>query len=90
MPSLVSVVKTSSPRSPSGSVPARHRIDYLRVEMVFPDVQAVLGLHALVRDTRPHHLRQAVDIDSMHVEGLLDLIAHAVAPRLGAEDADFQ
>ena len=38
----------------------------------------------------PDHLGQAVDVDRMHVEGLLDLGAHRVGPRLGAEDADLQ
>ena len=58
--------------------------------MVLPDVQAVLRLDALVGDARPHHLRQAVDVDGVHGEGVLDLAAHGVRPRLGAEDADLQ
>ena len=70
MPSLVSVVKTSSPFSPSGSTLPGHGIDDLGIEMVLPDVQPVLGLDALVGDARAHHLGEAVDVDGVHVEGL--------------------
>ena len=58
--------------------------------MILPDVQAVLGLDALVRDARAHHLGQPVDVDRMHVEGIFDLAAHRIGPRLGAEDADLE
>ena len=58
--------------------------------MVLPDVQAVLGLHALVGDAWADHLGQAVNVDRVHVEGLLDLGAHGVGPGLGAEDADLE
>ena len=65
-------------------------IDHLGIEVVLPDVQTVLGLDALLGDPRPHHLGQAVDVDRVHVETLLDLGAHRLGPRLGAEDADAQ
>ena len=58
--------------------------------MILPDVQAVLGLDALVRDAGTHYLGQAVDVDRMHIEGVLDLAAHRVGPRLGTEDADLE
>ena len=49
-----------------------------------------LRLDALVGDAGAHHLGQPVDIDRVHVEGLLDLGAHRVGPGFGAEDAAFQ
>ncbi len=58
--------------------------------MIFPDVQAVLGLHAFLRHAGADHFRQAVDVGGVHVEGLLDLGAHRVGPGLGAEDAELQ
>jgi phenylacetate-CoA ligase len=51
--------------------------------MILPDVQAVLGLHAFLRDAGTDHFRQAVDIGGVHVKGLLDLGAHYGAERLG-------
>ena len=65
-------------------------IDHFGIEMILPDVQAVLGLHAFLRHAGADHLRQAVDIGRVHVEGLLDLGAHRVGPGLGAEDAELQ
>jgi hypothetical protein len=53
-------------------------------------MQAVLGLHALVRHTRAHHFGKPVDVQRVHVELLLDLLAQIPGPRLGAEDADLQ
>src|SRR6185295_6674034 len=67
-----------------------HGIDDLGIEVVLPDMKTVLAFHALVGDAWPHHFRQAVNVDGMHVAGLLDLLTHAVGPRLGPEDADFE
>ena len=53
-------------------------------------MQAVLGLDALAGDARADHLGKAVDVDGVHVEGLLDLGPHGVGPGLGAEDADLE
>ena len=58
--------------------------------MILPDVEPVLRLDALVSDARPHHLREAVDVDRVHVERLLDLGPHGVRPRLRPEDADLE
>ena len=58
--------------------------------MILPDMQAVFGFDALVGDARPHHLGQAVDIDRVHVEIVLDFGAHGVSPRLGAENANLE
>ena len=69
---------------------AGDRVDDLRVEVVLPDVQPVLGLDALLRDARADHLGQPVDVDRVDAEDLLHLDAHLVGPRLGAEDADLQ
>ena len=52
--------------------------------------RAVLGLDAFAGDARADHFREAVDVDRVHVEALLDLGPHRVGPRLGAEDADLQ
>src|SRR5574343_1369809 len=69
---------------------AGFRVDDLRVEMVFPDHRAVLGLDAFAGDARAHHFGQAVDVDGIDTELLLDLVAHALAPRLGTEDANLE
>ncbi len=65
-------------------------IDDLGVEVVLPDVQAVLGLDALAGDPRTDHLGQAVDVDRVQAGPLLNLGAQVLGPRLGAEDADLQ
>ena len=65
-------------------------VDDLGVEVVLPDVQAVLGLHALLGDAGADHLRQAVDVDGVDVHALLDLAAHLLRPGFRAEDADPQ
>ena len=57
--------------------------------MVFPNVQSVFRLDAFVGNARTHHLGQAIDVDSVHVEGMFDLGAHRIRPRFGAENADF-
>ncbi len=88
MACLVSEVKTSSPSSPSGSGCPGERVDHLGVEVVLPDVQAVLGLHALLRHARPDHLGQAVDVGGVEAGPGLHLGAHLVRPRFGAEDAE--
>ena len=53
-------------------------------------MRAVLRLDAFARDARPHDLGEPVDVDRVHVEPPLDLAAHLVRPRLGAEDPDLQ
>ena len=58
--------------------------------MILPDMQAVLGLDAFLRDAGADHFGQAVDIGGVHVERLLDLGAHRIGPGLGAEDAELQ
>ncbi len=68
----------------------RHRVDDLRQEVVLPHMQPVLGLHALLGDAGAHHLRQPVDVHGVQIEPLLDLAAHLLRPRLGAEDAHAQ
>ncbi len=66
------------------------RVDDLRVKMVLPDVQPVLGLDAFVGHARSDHLREPVDVHRVQVAPRLDLAAHLVGPRLGPEDADLQ
>ena len=65
-------------------------IDDLRVEMILPDMQPVLGLHAFLRHTRPQHFRQAVNIGRIQPERAFDLAAQRVRPRLCAENAIAQ
>ena len=65
-------------------------VDDLEQEVILPAVQAVLHLAAFAGDARPDDLRQAVDVDRLDAEPRLDVAAHGVGPRLGAEDADVQ
>jgi hypothetical protein len=58
--------------------------------MVFPDVRAVLGFDAFAGHAGPHHFGQAVDVDRVDAQALLDLAPHLVGPGLGAENADTQ
>ncbi len=86
--SFVSDVKTSSLAFREHV--AAPRVDDLRVEVVLPHVEAVLRLDAFVGDSWADHLREAVDVDGVHVEARLDLAAHLLRPRLGAEDPDLE
>ena len=88
--SLVSEVNTSSPCSPSGRTAPVAGIDDLGIEMVLPDRRAVLGLDAFAGDAGADHFGQAVDVEGVDVELALQLPAHRVGPRLGAEHADLQ
>ncbi len=90
MASLVSEVNTNSPCSPSVDHPAAHRVHDLGDEMIFPDRRAILGVREFLGDAGPHDLRQSVDVAGVDVERGFDFRAHAVAPGLGAEDADAQ
>ncbi|MPN32328.1 hypothetical protein SDC9_179806 [bioreactor metagenome] len=65
-------------------------VDDLGIEMVFPDHRAVLGLDAFRGHARPHYLGQAIDVDGVQAELLLDLDAHALAPGFGAENPHLQ
>jgi hypothetical protein len=87
---LVSVVITSSPVSPSGSGCSVLGFDHLEQEVILPSVQAVLRDVAFAGDARTENLGQAVDVDRAQAEAILQILAHRVAPRLGAEQADAQ
>ena len=65
-------------------------VDDLGVEMVLPDHRAVLGLDAFAGHARAHHFAQAVDVHRVQPGAHLDVVAHRLGPRLGAEDADLQ
>ena len=56
--------------------------------MIFPDCGPVLGLDELAGHARAHDFAQAVDVGRVDPEPPLDLGAHALGPRLGAENAD--
>src|SRR5574343_15188 len=66
------------------------RVDDFGVEMIFPNDRAVLGLDTFAGNARPHHFSQAVDVDGVDAELALDFATHALAPRLGTEDADLE
>jgi hypothetical protein len=51
-------------------------------------VGPILALDELAGHARPHHFAQAIDVDGIDGEPPFDLGAHALGPRLGAEDAD--
>ncbi len=61
------------------------RVDDLRAEVVLPDVGAVLGLVGLAGHTGAHDLGQPVDAARGDIEGLPDLVAHLLGPRLSTE-----
>jgi hypothetical protein len=65
-------------------------VDDLRQEVVLPDRGTFLGAGELLRNARPHHLGQAVDVAGIDAERGLDLLSDALAPRLCAEQADGQ
>ena len=58
--------------------------------MVLPDVEAVLAFDAFDRDARADGLGAAVDVNRLHVEAGLDLLAHRLGPWFGAVNADLQ
>ncbi|MGY4446225.1 hypothetical protein ACVWZR_000885 [Bradyrhizobium sp. i1.3.1] len=49
----------------------------------------MVSMH-LLRNAWTDHLREAIDIGCIHIEGVLDLPAHRIGPGLGAEDADLE
>ena len=65
-------------------------VDDLGIEMILPNVQPVFCLDTFHRDTRPHDLTQAIDVEGVHIEGLLDLLAHGIGPGFGAKDTHFE
>ena len=65
-------------------------IDDLGVEVVLPDVKAVLALDALDRDAGADGLGAPVHVDRLHGETGLDLGAHRLGPGLRAVHADLQ
>src|SRR5262247_367287 len=78
------------PGAAIGQDVAGRGVDDLRVEVILPDREAILGLDALLRNAGPDHLGQPVDVDRVEAHPLLDLLAHAFGPWLGAEDPDPQ
>ena len=66
------------------------RVDRLEEKMVLPAVQPGARLQAFAGDARPEDLREPVDVDRGDAEPRLELRAHRLAPRLGAEHADAQ
>ena len=62
------------------------RVDDLDEEVVLVDVQAV-ALEALAGDPRPDDLGEPVIVRGDDPEGVLDLIAHLLGPRLPSEEA---
>jgi hypothetical protein len=85
---LVSVVMTSSPGLAGLHRLQGRRVDHLEQEMVLPAVQPVACDAAFDRHARPDDFRQPVEVDRRNAEPFLQIAAHLVAPRLGAENAD--
>ena len=57
--------------------------------MVLVDVGAVLQL-AFVAHAGAHHLAQAIDIEALQAQALLNLLTHLLCPGLGSESAHTQ
>ena len=89
MARLLSVVRTSSPSSPSGHGWPRGRIDDLRVEIILENVRPGLAW-AFHGHARADDLRQPVDVIGLDAAFLLDAPAHGLGPRLRAENARAQ
>ena len=66
------------------------RIHHFRVEVILPDRRTVGGFQTLHRHPRPHHLRQAIDIQRRNPQTTLDFRPHRMGPRLRAEHAHPQ
>src|SRR3569832_1591622 len=64
-------------------------VDDLGEEMVLPDGRAGFA-GELLRHARTHHFGQAVNVARLDIASLLDLVAPALGPGLGAEDAVAQ
>ena len=58
--------------------------------MILPDIKPVFFLNRLIGDTGAHHLGQAIDVDTMHIEAGFNFRAHGICPGFGAENAAFQ
>ena len=58
--------------------------------MVLPDRRAVLRLRGFAGHAGSHDLGEAVDVDGVDVEGVLDLLAHLICPRLSTADRGLQ
>ena len=69
---------------------ARVRIDDFRKKMILPDRQPVFGRGIFLRDAGTDDFGQAVEIDRIEAHAALDLGAHGLGPRLGAEQRDAQ
>ena len=67
----------------------RLRVDDLRIEHILPHMGTILVL-ALTTDTGTTHLRQAININGLDVQLLLQLPTDAPRPRLRTEEADTQ
>ena len=65
-------------------------VDDLDEEVVLLHVQAVARLRALGGDARADDLAQPVDVERLQAELGLELGAHGLGPRLGAEHADLE
>ena len=60
------------------------------IEVVLVQMKAVLRLDALRRNAGTDDLRQAVDVDGLDPEPLLDLVPHFIGPGLGPEEPHAQ
>ena len=89
MACLPSVVRTSSPSSPSGQRLAGLKVNDLRIKPILEDVRPGLAL-AFHRHARADDFRQPVNVVSLDAALRLDAPAHGFGPRFRAEDAGAQ
>ena len=61
------------------------RIDHFREEMILPYCRTITRFDALHRHARPHHFREAINIQRRNTEATFDLRAHPRGPRLCAK-----
>ena len=59
-------------------------------KLVLPHRGSVLGLDALLGDSRTDHLRQSVYVERDDPEAGLEFVSEFLGPGLGSEDADLQ
>ena len=66
------------------------RIDHFWEEMILPYCRTITRFDALHRHARPHHFREAINIQRRNTQATFDLRAHPRCPRLCAKDTGTQ
>ena len=81
---------TSTPSSPSASGSPDLRVDDLGEEVILVHVRAGALLGALARHARTDDLGEPEDVRAADAEACVDLLTHALGPRLGSDDGEAQ